>query len=120
MSGENIVAIVGVVMVFGGGGIRYAIGAFERIVTLNLTEGSRRNDETSRAVEDLRREVAALRETSTTFDMSFDAAITRLEERVERTESGQAPRVTTAHLPPTTLRREDASAPVTLSAGTRN
>jgi division protein CdvB (Snf7/Vps24/ESCRT-III family) len=32
----------------------------------------------------LRNEVASLRDTTTTFDMSFDAAISRLEQRVER------------------------------------
>lgn len=39
----------------------------------------------------LRREVAALRETTTKFDMSFDAAISRLEGRVDRLEE-PAPR----------------------------
>lgn len=34
----------------------------------------------------LRREVTTLRDTTTTFDMSFDAAISRLEHRVDRVE----------------------------------
>ena len=34
----------------------------------------------------LRREVSSLRDTTTTFDMSFDAAISRLEQRVDRIE----------------------------------
>ena len=34
----------------------------------------------------LRREVTQLRETTTKFDVSFDAAICRVEERVERLE----------------------------------
>lgn len=34
----------------------------------------------------LRREVTSLRDTTTTFDMSFDAAISRLEHRVDRIE----------------------------------
>lgn len=37
----------------------------------------------------LRREVAALRETTTKFDMSFDAAVSRLEDRVQVLESGR-------------------------------
>lgn len=38
----------------------------------------------------MRREMAELRETSTKFDMSFDAALTRLEQRVDRIEDGNA------------------------------
>ena len=37
----------------------------------------------------LRNEVASLRDTTTRFDMSFDAAITRLEDRVDRVEVKQ-------------------------------
>ena len=37
----------------------------------------------------LRREVAALRETTTKFDVSFDAAICRLEDRVQALENGR-------------------------------
>lgn len=37
----------------------------------------------------LRNEVAALRDTTTRFDMSFDAAITQLENRVDRVETRQ-------------------------------
>ena len=37
----------------------------------------------------LRNEVAALRDTTTRFDMSFDAAITRLEDRMETVETKQ-------------------------------
>ncbi len=36
----------------------------------------------------LRREVSSLRDTTTTFDMSFDAAISRLEQRVDRIDDG--------------------------------
>lgn len=38
----------------------------------------------------LREEVAKLRDTSTKFDLSFDAGLTRLENRVERTEQDAA------------------------------
>jgi polyhydroxyalkanoate synthesis regulator phasin len=37
----------------------------------------------------LRREVAALRETTTKFDVSFDAAVCRLEERVQTLENSR-------------------------------
>jgi hypothetical protein len=47
------------------------------------------NTELAQAVNDLRQEVASLRETSTRFDMAFDAAITRLEDRMDRVETRQ-------------------------------
>jgi hypothetical protein len=46
------------------------------------------NTETLRAIEELRKEVAELRDTTTRFDMSFDAAITHLEQRMDRLEHG--------------------------------
>lgn len=39
------------------------------------------------AVEQLRDELRQLRDTTMRYDMSFDAALTRLEERVERVET---------------------------------
>lgn len=41
-------------------------------------------------LEALRNEVAMLRDTTTRFDMSFDAAITRLEDRVDHVETRQS------------------------------
>jgi hypothetical protein len=38
----------------------------------------------------MKRQLTELRETTTRFDMSFDAAVTRLEERVDRIEDQQA------------------------------
>lgn len=45
---------------------------------------------TAQALQELRREVQALRDTTTKFDMSFDASISRLEERVDRIEERNA------------------------------
>jgi len=42
-------------------------------------------------LEALRAEVAKLRDTSTRFDMSFDAAITALEKRMVRVETQDVP-----------------------------
>lgn len=41
-------------------------------------------------LEDLRREVEALRETTTGFDMAFDTALQRLESRVAHMEARMA------------------------------
>lgn len=69
-----------------------------------LKTGGRGGDErTIQALQELRREVQELRENTTKFDMSFDAALTRLETRVDgldarvaagRRETDSAPRVT--------------------------
>ena len=40
------------------------------------------------AVTELRRELSALRETTTRFDMSFDAALSRVENRLHSVEQG--------------------------------
>jgi hypothetical protein len=41
-------------------------------------------------LDEMRRQMTDLRDTTTKFDISFDAAISRLEDRVDRVEAGQA------------------------------
>lgn len=54
----------------------------------------------------LRRELSQLRETTGKFDMSFDAALCRLEERVEKIEGDRRGQVAgTSEEPGTLLRR---------------
>ena len=77
--------------------------------------------ESSGALEDLRAEVAALRETSTHFDMSFDAAISRLEQRVAHLE-GQGTTLAAETAPPAvystaTVTPAAGEAPAVLRAG---
>ncbi|MEI6431799.1 MAG: hypothetical protein WCP07_06435 [bacterium] len=48
------------------------------------------NGLTPEEVDSLRRELAVLRETTTRFDMSFDAALSRVEERLDSLETQQA------------------------------
>ena len=42
---------------------------------------------TQAAIEELRQEVRQLRDTTMRYDMSFDTALTRMEERVDRIET---------------------------------
>ncbi|MBB6049616.1 hypothetical protein [Armatimonas rosea] len=50
--------------------------------------GIQSNDaSTQAAIEELRNEVRQLRDTTMRYDMSFDAALTRMEERVDRIET---------------------------------
>ncbi len=53
----------------------------------------------------LRREVASLRDTTTTFDMSFDAAISRLEQRVDRIDETSSVPASLRGTPP--VRKDD-------------
>ncbi|MES2464181.1 MAG: hypothetical protein V4671_26765 [Armatimonadota bacterium] len=48
----------------------------------------------------LRREVSSLRDTTTTFDMSFDAAISRLEHRVDRIDEASSATASLRTAPP--------------------
>jgi division protein CdvB (Snf7/Vps24/ESCRT-III family) len=48
----------------------------------------------------LRNEVASLRDTTTTFDMSFDAAISRLEQRVDRLDETENVATPLRSMPP--------------------
>lgn len=53
---------------------------------IRLRQKSGLADETRAAIESVRREVEALRDTSTQYDVSFDAALHRIESRVGNME----------------------------------
>jgi hypothetical protein len=52
-------------------------------------------------IKALKQQMADMQNTSHQFDMSFDAALTRLEERVSRLETRNAPRAAAPDLPAT-------------------
>lgn len=62
----------------------------ERRLAMRLQAQQGTNDETARQIAALRAEVAALRDTSTQFDMSLENAVHRLEGRVDRMETKAA------------------------------
>ena len=55
-----------------------------------VVEGGTVSADVRTELQALRAEVEKLRDTSTKFDMSFDAGLTRLEERVSRVEETRA------------------------------
>ena len=59
----------------------------------------------------LRQEIQALRETSMQYDLSFDAALQRLEQRVIRTEQAMQPVAQTVvpHAAPTGMQSQTSS-----------
>ncbi|MDX1932068.1 MAG: hypothetical protein SFU56_05640 [Capsulimonadales bacterium] len=92
MDMEWLVGLVAVFLLFGGGNIlKTWIEARAEIERIKVQQGVQRdgssNDAVLQAIQELRREVTELRETTTRFDMSFDAAITSLETRVEKVEN---------------------------------
>ncbi len=63
---------------------------FEEVRAQNRHQGSSDDAATLNALQELRQDVQALRDTTTKFDMTFDAALDRLEARVERVETRTA------------------------------
>ena len=83
---DEIVQLIGALCLFGWVPIMVY---FKHKIRLEEIKAQRRGSDVStlEALRELRREVQALRDTSTKFDVAFDAALSRLEERVERVEA---------------------------------
>ena len=82
---EDLVAIIAVSGLFGWIPIMVYMKHKIHLETLRLQ--GKAGAETLQAVEELRAEVRQLRDTSTKFDVAFDAALDRMEQRVDRVES---------------------------------
>ncbi len=59
---------------------------FKDMAEIDARKGSSASAEVKEQLSAIRNEIAELRDTTTRFDMSFDAAITRLEQRVDNIE----------------------------------
>lgn len=57
---------------------------------IKARQGTKVSPQVEAELAALRSEVAQLRDTATNYDMSFDAALTRLEQRMERVEQRPA------------------------------
>lgn len=79
-------------IVLGGGGsiVQGILKSQERRLELRLQAQQGKNEDVTRQLDALRAEVAALRDTSTQFDMSLEHSVERLEERVGRVETKTA------------------------------
>lgn len=93
--GSVIVAVMA--MVLGVGVIAIVSEHFQKMARIRAQGRGATNDAVMRAIEDLRREVSGLRDTTTQFDVSFDTALQRLEgsvvqldRRVSAVEQNQA------------------------------
>jgi hypothetical protein len=82
----DLAGIIGILCVFGIP--LSAIWTHHRRKVLEMQLQLRGQGDTGRSAEfdALRQEVRSLRDTSTQYDLSFDAALQRMEQRVERME----------------------------------
>jgi uncharacterized protein YicC (UPF0701 family) len=82
------------------------------IITAHLREmarikargGSEMSNEIRAELNEMKSQLAALRDTTTKFDMTFDAALERLEQRVDRIEERQ---VSASSIRPSTAAEPD-------------
>jgi cell division protein ZapA (FtsZ GTPase activity inhibitor) len=89
---EQVIGVVAIALMFGAIPITAMVTYHQRkMAEIKARMGGANADEVKSALNAVRDEVSALRETTTKFDMSFDAAITRLEQRVDHIEEQVAP-----------------------------
>jgi ubiquinone biosynthesis protein UbiJ len=89
---HSLTGLAFVVFIFGGGVISRALKTWERRMELQAERQQGQSDAITQQLQALRAEVAALRDTSTQFDMSLENSVQRLEQRVERLEIKSAAR----------------------------
>jgi hypothetical protein len=83
----DIPAILAVILIFGGIPLSAIWTHHKRkMLELQLRLRNQADAGVQASVEALRQEVRALRETSTQYDLSFDAALQRMESRMENVE----------------------------------
>lgn len=91
--------ILAVVFIFGGGTAititAIAMAHVRKMAEIRARGGESVNTALRTELELMKREISGLRETSTKFDMSLDAAIERVEGRVDRLEERSVSRYTT-------------------------
>jgi len=85
MPGEFI-GLVAVVMVFGIPLAAIYSEHKRKLAEMRLRLGSQSDERTLAALNDLRQQITELRDTTTRYDLSFDAALQRLESRVGNLE----------------------------------
>ncbi len=59
---------------------------FQKMAKIQASNSSSVNTNVSNVLEEIRREMAELRDTTTRYDMSFDSALQRVESRVSHIE----------------------------------
>lgn len=65
-------------------------GYWVKLAEIKARGGNALSEEVRNELREMKSQLAELRETTTRFDLSFDAAITRLEDRVDQIERRQS------------------------------
>lgn len=112
---EELIPLAAVFCIFGWIPMAVYFKHKIRLEEVRSQRGEKTDGETLAAIGELRREVQALRDTTTKFDLSFDAGLSRLEERVDRLDAERAG--VTANIPTATVAPTPAApAPASPSA----
>ena len=86
MGGGELVGAISVICIFGWIPLKVVLGHISKMAELKAKAGTG-GENVARHLAEMQNELKALRETTTRFDVSFDAALTRLEERVGSMET---------------------------------
>jgi hydrogenase maturation factor HypF (carbamoyltransferase family) len=83
----SLTGLIAVVLIFGGSLLRSALSTWERRMELQMQSQQGQSDAVKQEMAALRAELAAMRDTSTQFDMSLENSIERLEQRISHMET---------------------------------
>ncbi len=84
----DLIAGMAIALIFGGIPITGMVTYHQRkMAEIKARMGGVEATEIKEQVTAMRKDMAELRDTATRFDVSFDAAITRLEQRMDRAET---------------------------------
>ena len=89
-----MIPISAIVLGIGSSVVQSILKSQERRLEMRLQLQQNQNTEGTQQMEALRAEIAALRDTSTQFDMSLEHTVQRLEERLSRMEAKRTPSFT--------------------------
>jgi hypothetical protein len=86
----EVVAILGIVAVFGIPLSAIWTHHQRELAKIKAQQGPKGSSDVTAQLNAIRQEMALLRDTTTKFDMSFDAALSRLEQRMDKAEENIA------------------------------
>ena len=86
MDGGEFIGLVAVVLIFGMPFVGIITAHHRKLMEMKLKMGAHAQGSTSAELQELRRAVDELRDTTTRYDISFDAALQRIESRVGHLE----------------------------------
>ncbi len=125
--GEDLIGLVAVIMVFSVPIAAILTTHYRKVLELKLRLKGQGSESVRAEVEALRQEVRALRDTTMQYDLSFDAALDRMESRVGSIErmaatgaTGNATKSVASSVDNTQSFAQNSYAPMATSASTYN